>query len=116
VELVYIPALREMIMVRRHLAYGEQRDYFDHGNVIGWTRAGNPEKPHSGCAVVLSNSEEGNKYMDMGKENANKSFVDITGNRSDKITTNEHGQADFRVNKESVSVWIKESALELIKI
>jgi alpha-amylase len=116
VELVYVPSLKEMILVRQHLSYGEQRDYFDHPNVIGWTRAGVAEKKGSGIAVLMSNGADGFKTMDMGKENANMTFVDITGNRQEKITTNENGQAEFLVKEGSVSVWIKEEALHYIVV
>jgi alpha-amylase len=116
VELVSVPWLKEMILVRQHLAYGHQLDWFDHPNVVGWTRAGIPEREHSGCAVLMSNGADGFKTMDMGKENAQKTFVDITGNRKEKITTNENGQAEFLVKEASVSVWIKEEALPLIVV
>jgi alpha-amylase len=38
VEMNGIEHIQEMLKVRKHLAYGAQRDYFDHGNTIGWTR------------------------------------------------------------------------------
>lgn len=116
VELVYVPSLKEMVLVRQHLAYGEQRDYLDHPNVVGWTRAGMPDKKGSGIAVLMSNGADGFKTMDMGGENANITFVDITGNRSEKIRTNEHGQAEFLTKEGAVSVWVKEEALHHIVV
>ena len=116
VELAPVPALREMMMVRHHLAYGEQRDYFDHPHVVGWVRLGHEETAHSGCAVVLSNGDDGFKDMDMGAGHANAEFVDITGNHSEKITTNEEGKAFFKVKAKAVSVWIRSEVAEMIKV
>ena len=115
VELAPVPALREMMMVRHHLAYGQQRDYFDHPNVVGWTRAGTAENKHSGCAVLISNGEDGSKKMEMGEGHARADFVDITGNFGEKITTDEKGLADFKVRSRSVSVWVRSEIAEMIK-
>lgn len=114
VELAPVPALDKMMKVRQVLAYGEQYDYFDHPNTVGWVRKGTIDRPHSGCAVVMSNGSDGDKTMDMGEGFANTVFVDITGNRPEKISTNEQGQAVFLCRGEAVSVWVKEAALELL--
>lgn len=116
VDLAGVMGLREMMMVRHHLAYGQQRDYFDHGSVVGWTRAGVKERKNSGCAVVLSNGDDGFKRMEMGPDHAKASFVDILGKHSETITTDEHGWADFTVKSKSASVWVRSEAVELIKI
>jgi alpha-amylase len=107
VELVTVPHLVDMIKTRRYLAYGFQRDYFDHPNTIGWTREGVDEFENSGCAVVLTNGEEGYKDMEMGQRHAGAVFVDITNNRKEEITIGEEGWARFPVNGGSVSVWVK---------
>ncbi|MED4313066.1 alpha-amylase [Heyndrickxia coagulans] len=102
-------ALSPLLSVRREKAYGEQDDYFDHPNTIGWVRRGVPEMPHSGCAVVISNGENGEKRMLAGKERAGEVWVDATGNRQEKITIGEDGYAAFPVNGGSVSVWVQET-------
>lgn len=116
VEIASVPALREMMMVRHHLAYGGQHDYFDHANVVGWTRLGAEDKQYSGCAILMSNGAEGFKKMDLGKTHAKKNFIDITGNRPEKITTDDNGAAEFKVNGSSVSVWVREEAKEMIQV
>lgn len=110
VELNAVPNLERMTRVRKKLSYGLQRDYFDHPNTIGWTRAGVAEKPGSGCAVVLTNGSAGNKIMEIGKEHTGKIFVDICGH-PDKIVVNKEGWAEFFVGDRSASVWIREEAL-----
>ncbi|HEU4606786.1 MAG TPA: alpha-amylase domain-containing protein, partial [Chitinophagaceae bacterium] len=116
VELAPVPALREMMMARHHLAYGQQRDYFDHPNVVGWTRAGDEEHKLSGLAVLLSNGDEGFKKMEMGPAHANATFIDITGNRGEKVQTDENGFADFLCQSRSASVWIRSEMEEVIKM
>ena len=63
-----VEELENLMKARQNFAYGEQRDYFDHVNCIGWTREGDEE--HSGCAVLLSNGDEGFKDMEIGKRYA----------------------------------------------
>ncbi len=107
VDLVPVPGLCEMTGVRSNLAYGAQRDYFDHANTIGWIREGEDERPESGCAVVMTNGSEGYKDMEIGKRHAGKTFVDVLKNRQDEIVINEEGWARFPVNTRSVSVWVR---------
>jgi len=99
-----ITELKDLLIARRSFAYGMQRDYFDHGNCIGWIREGDEE--HAGCAVVLSNGEAGIKQMEMGKRYAGKQFVDMLQKRPEKIVIDENGMADFLCNAGSVSVWV----------
>jgi alpha-amylase len=115
IEIVPVPALDKMIVARQLLAYGDEYDYIDHPNTIGWVRKGLDEKEFSGCAVVMSNGSEGNKLMELGDRHARKTFIDLTGNRPEKITTDEHGKAEFLVNGTSVSVWVREEAIGLVQ-
>ena len=96
----------KFLQTRQEYAYGEQYDYFDHPNCIGWTRLGDEEHP-GGIAVVLSNGEEGTKWMEVGQPNT--TYVDLTEHISEPITTNDEGWADFRCLAGSVSVWIPQA-------
>lgn len=98
-------AIDPLMYARYHKAYGEQEDYFDHPNTIGWVRLGIPEFPRSGCAVVISNGDEGIKRMNVGKQRAGQVWVDLTNTRKDRITIENDGFAVFPVNGGSVSVW-----------
>ena len=99
-------------LIRKHLAYGKQRDYFDHKTTIGWTRAGIDEKPDSGCAVILSCGNDGWKYMELGKEHARKVFVDGLGKVEKEVTLDENGAATFYCKGGSVSVWLSKKVIE----
>lgn len=106
IELTALPEVEVMTKIRRNLAYGTQRDYFDHGNCVGWTRAGEDECENSGIAVLLSTGEEGFKEMEVGNKFAGKIFTDVLGYRKQDVIIDENGWAEFHCNAGSVSVWI----------
>lgn len=98
----------QLLYIRANYAYGEQVDYLDHSNCIGWTRLGNETYPN-GCAVVLSNAKEGYKDMYMGELHSGETFVDYLENSQELITIDENGWGHFLVNAGSISVWIKKN-------
>ena len=98
--------LEGLLLARKQFAYGIQRDYFDYPNCIGWTREGTDEYPNSGCAVLISNSKEGFKKMEMGKKFAGKVFVDWLKKYDKEVTIDENGWGDFFVRPGSVCVWV----------
>ncbi len=104
---IHMPSHKWMIdnflKARRDHAWGEQHDYFDHPNCVGWTRTGNDDHP-GGMAVLLSNGEEGKKHMETGSPNT--TYFDITEHRNETIETNNDGWGEFRCKAGSVSVWV----------
>lgn len=106
VELIGVEELHAMLNARKNLAYGEQRDYLDHPNCVGWTRAGDEEHSNSGFAVLMSNGDEGFKEMEVGTAFGGKVFIDILGSRQEEVTINEDGKGEFLCNGGSVSVWV----------
>lgn len=103
---IFLPKCEELetlLYTRKKNAYGMQRDYFDHGNCIGWTREGDDE--HNGCAVLLSNGEEGFKSMEIGKRYAGKTFTDILKKHTAEVIINDEGWGEFYTPAGSVSVW-----------
>lgn len=63
------PILDILLDARRSRAFGEQTDYFDHPNTVGFTRSGDAQHPDSGLALLLSNGEDGEK-SDVRRRNA----------------------------------------------
>ncbi|MEP7258194.1 MAG: alpha-amylase domain-containing protein [Flavitalea sp.] len=100
-------SIEALMKARKEYAYGFQRDYFDHANCIGWTREGEEMYQGSGCAVLLSNGDNGQKQMEIGKVHAGKTFVDLLGKNPAEIIINEEGWAEFYANAGSVSVWVE---------
>ena len=96
-------------MARNLFSYGPQHDYFDHGSCIGWTREGSDDQSGSGCAVIMSNGDEGFKRMHMGEKFAGKKFTDMLGKYPGEVTVEEDGCGEFHVSARSVSVWVVSS-------
>jgi alpha-amylase len=97
----------KFLLARQEYAYGEQYNYFDHANCIGWTRLGDNEHP-GGMAVILSNGSEGTKWMEVGQPN--RTYIDLTEHIKEPIATNDRGWAEFRCLGGSVSVWIPKNS------
>jgi alpha-amylase len=97
----------KFLFARQKYSYGEQYNYFDHANCIGWTRLGDEENL-GGMAVVLSNGSEGTKWMEIGQPN--RTYIDLTEHILEPIVTNDRGWAEFRCLAGSVSVWIPENS------
>ncbi|MBE9041055.1 alpha-amylase [Oscillatoriales cyanobacterium LEGE 11467] len=93
----------KFLEARRTYGYGDQYDYFDHANTMGWTRLGTQEHP-GGMAVVLTNGDNGRKRMEVGQPN--KTYIDITEHISESVTTDDEGWAEFHCPAGSVSVWV----------
>jgi len=91
----------------KKFAFDLRRDYFDHGNCVGWTREGLEDQPGSGCAVLLSNGDEGDKSMEVGLRFKGTVFIDILGNNSTEVTIDDAGWGEFYVNGGSISLWVE---------
>jgi len=102
-----VPKIQELLKARQMFSYGRQREYFDHPNVIGWTRQGDADHPGSGIAVLLSNGDDGWKWMEIGKEHAGETFVDFLGNYAGEVTINADGWGEFRTKGGFVSAWVQ---------
>lgn len=100
-----VDELEKLMEARRNNAYGPTRDYFNHKNCVGWIREGDNE--HGGCAVVLSNGDDGFKNMEIGKRYANKIFIDSLQKRNEEVKINKDGWGKFFCRGGSVSVWIE---------
>ncbi|HYO92525.1 MAG TPA: alpha-amylase, partial [Pyrinomonadaceae bacterium] len=59
----------KLLQARREYAHGEQVDYFDHPNTVGWTRLGSDEHEKA-MAVLMSNGADGDKWMNVSRANA----------------------------------------------
>lgn len=99
----YRDIIDKFLEARKNYAFGDQYDYFDHPNCVGWTRTGNEEIPN-GIAALMSNGEEGIKYMETTSPNT--TYTDITEQINETVVTNGDGWGEFRCQAGSVSVWI----------
>ncbi|MGN0407558.1 MAG: alpha-amylase [Bacteroides sp.] len=108
-----IPPVKELpllIKIRELFAYGEETDYFDDSDLVGFTRSGDDEHENSGVAVIITDRSAGVKKMNVGEKFAGCSFVDALGHFKEPVLIDDNGDGMFSVCDGSVSVWISEAA------
>jgi alpha-amylase len=88
---------------RRSHGYGDQHDYFDHPNTIGWLRTGDAQHPGI-MAVVMTNGAAGYKWMNTFRPGA--TFHDATDHVPGTVTADAGGWAKFPCPDGNVSVWL----------
>jgi alpha-amylase len=99
--------IETLIGSRKMYAYGEQRDYFEEMNCIGWTREGTDENEKSGCAIILSNGDHSMRKMEIGKRHAGKIFYDVLQKNKAEIMIDDSGWGEFPVTAGTVSVYVQ---------
>ena len=99
--------LKTLMLLRKDKAYGEQVNYFDDPDVVGFTRLGDDNHYKSGMAVIISDKYDGSKRMYVGKDFAGDKFTDALGHREDEILIDDDGFGNFVVNGGQVSVYVK---------
>ena len=116
---IVMPSLNSLPLLcklRKEASYGTEHDYFDHPNCVGWTREGEDDVPNSGCAVIISNGDFGNKRMYVGKQHAGKQFADALQHETELISIEENGEAEFYCSGGSVSVWVDKELLPKLEL
>ncbi|MCI5839952.1 MAG: alpha-amylase [Peptoniphilaceae bacterium] len=93
-----------MIKVRKKFAYGNQDDYFDNQQVIGWVRRGDINS--SKLVVIISIGDSAQKQMFVGEEEADEIYVDLSGHNNHEIKIDENGNGLFEVGPGQVSYWV----------
>ena len=101
-----IEEIKLLLKLRKEKAYGNQYDYIDNKNCIGWTRQGDENHINSGIAVLISNNSYTEKKMYIGKNFEGKKFIDILNGIKDEVIIDSEGNGLFKVNEKSVSIWV----------
>lgn len=96
-----------LVDVRRDYAYGDQVDYFDHPNTVGFVRMGDEEHEGSGLAMLMSNGEDGDKVMNVGGNRKGEIWREITGSIEEEVTIGDDGNATFKVHGGKLAVWVR---------
>ncbi|KAL8814639.1 MAG: hypothetical protein Q9223_006153 [Gallowayella weberi] len=99
----------DLCLARKLYAYGEQRDYFDFPQCIGWTRLGTWDRP-SGLACIMSNAGPNEKWMYVGQEHKGEEWTDVLGWEQGQVTINQDGWGLFTCPGVSVAVWVNRTA------
>ena len=111
-----VTELPKLIYLRKQAAYGTQHLYFDHPNVVGFTREGDHEHPDSGLALLISDHVQSQKKMFIGKHFAHKTFYNIFGKNLETVAIDANGYGVFNVGSGSLSVWVTKKMYENVQI
>lgn len=101
--------LPDLVLARKLYAYGEENDYFDQANCVGWVRRGTHDRP-SGLACILSNAGASQKMMFVGEMHNGERWTDILGWERGEVVIDKKGFGNFTVGQRSVSVWVNAEA------
>lgn len=99
--------LEILLDARQKYAFGNQVNYFNHPNTIGFVWQGDEFHPDSGVALLISNGEDGDKIMNVGTAHAGEVWHEITGNRPEEVTIDAEGNGKFLVHGGKLAVWVK---------
>ena len=102
-----VEGLPALVSVRRAQAYGPQHDWFDHPDVVGWTREGDDVHPGSGLAALLSDGPGGKKRMFVGQKFVNRVFRPVFSGAP--VVIGADGWGEFSVDGGSVRVWVPQN-------
>ena len=101
--------LPDLCLARNLYAYGEQHDYFDYAQCIGWTRVGTWDRPF-GLACVMSNAGPNEKTMYVGKIHRGEIWADVLGWEQSEVTIDGEGNGLFPCPGKGVAVWVNKAA------
>ena len=98
-----IDMIDQLIEIRKRYAYGDQIDYMEAEDLIGWVRTGDEEHPGE-LVVLISTGDAKTMRMLVGEEQAGKIFVELTGANPKEIEIEEDGYANFEVATRNANV------------
>lgn len=101
--------LADIMHARKLYAYGEQDDYRDEANCIGFVRRGTHDRP-DGLACVMSNADAGEIQMHVGPMHKGEVWTDILGWAQGEVTIDDEGNGKFQCPGVSVAIWVKKDA------
>lgn len=101
--------LADMTLARKLYAYGQQDEYLDQANCIGFVRRGTAEHP-AGLACVMSNAGPGEIRMCVGDLHAGQVWTDLLGWEQGEVTIDNEGYGNFKCPGVSVSIWVRRDA------
>ena len=105
--------LADLVLARKLYAYGEQDEYFNEANCVGWVRRGTAEHT-AGLACVMSNTGPGQIRMAVGDLHKGEKWTDVLGIEEKKgvseVEIDQEGYGTFPCAGISVSVWVNKEA------
>ena len=107
--------LEPLLYARKNYAYGEQVDYFQNPDYIGWVRKGDYAHEGSGLATLIADNNYGGSItMNVGSQHAGETWYDMTGDVKETVKIDNNGYGTFSVkgkkNGKCYSVWVRDNS------
>lgn len=94
--------INQLIKIRKQYAWGDQTDYMEREDLIGWVRHGEDSSP---LAVLISTGDAETLPMYIGEEHTGKVYVELTGDNKREIEIDEKGFGQFEVGPGTLTAW-----------
>jgi len=101
--------LADMTLARKLYAYGQQDEYLDNPNCVGFVRRGTSEH-HAGLACIMSNGGPGEIRMAVGDLHRGQIWTDVLGWEQGEVKIDDEGYGVFKCPGVSVSIWVRSDA------
>lgn len=98
----HLEMINQLISIRKKYAWGEQTDYMEQKDLIGWIRHGESGSP---LAVLISTGDAKTLPMNVGEEHAGKVYVELTGDNEKEIEIDKKGIGQFEVGPGTLTAW-----------
>ena len=103
--------LNKLLTARKYFAYGPSHEVNNNDqNVYSYVREGLSNKENTGLVMMISDGQSGATISkQINSHQPNTTFYDFTGNIKTTITTDNQGQAQFKVKanpKQGYSIWV----------
>lgn len=96
--------INQLLAIRKKYAYGEQTDYMEREDLIGWVRDGVERNP---LVVLISTGDAQTLSMHVGEEHAGAIYIELTGDNENEIEIDENGNGQFEVGPGTLTAWIQ---------
>ena len=93
----------QLIDLRRRYGFGDQSDFFEEANRIGWVRHGDEDHPGA-MVVVIDNNDGGELTIDTGRPGTE--FKSVGPAETEGVTTDDEGRAVFYCPGGGVAVYV----------
>lgn len=106
--------LPDLMAARTLSAYGSEMDYFDHEDIVGFTRSGDLEHAFSSLAVLISDGPGGAKRMYVNNCLAGCTYTDLL-HEGKEVTLDNDGYGEFTIDGGSAAVYVRKEKKEEIR-
>ena len=101
--------LADIVLARKWYAYGDQVDYFDERNCLGFVRMGTWDRPY-GLACVISNNGHTQKKMAVGAMHKGELWTDVLRWEMCLVEIDDDGYGVFPCHGNSVAIFVNQDA------